>query len=978
MKTVSTVRKSVLTLCGAALAMGVLLLPQAELNAEENPHFFDAEPVGDGWYDSPTIGLFYPFSNHFWYHDDQGYMTVVRQSPGNLFAYQTGFGWLWISANHYPHLYRYDLDSWLYFSSRVEEWRWFYVYRFDQWHPYERFVNTEGFSYHWPNDAEEIFIDTEDEPDDPPVLMVSVPESANPGETVIFQMDGDAEATGTLFTGDGNRFSVDHTSTVQHDYDYPGEYTVTLQYAAPRQLPGEMSTTISVAEDTLEILVQSIRVEFYDAQQDILLGPSRLVIPPNFPTSDVAAVVHYTATADHTGTFEFHIESPDGTIASIGDVTVTLPATGGDEETVVIPSPDDLPLHLEGMHTVFVSTDLPRNEPWSQQVLASHANGYEMLEPASTTSGSGGPVTTGSTPAVYSHRSTIPELEEECEELGITLLMMQAELEAKLWDLEDLLSQLNRLREERAAKAAELDQLESERDAKEQAKQDAEDALDDAIDRFKNRYPDWELAFDSDEQSVEEAQTEMEGDLFPHLADSSSPELPTYYPSGDSGGVAAFPTASGYKSDVGIFFVRRNGEREFHFASEVREEFENRLDDVADARTELQEACEALEAAEDAVDTCQAELNALDAAIADILNQIADCEAAIASLRTDIESLTTHLDECEEQLRALLSDQESMRRDLRRARRALEHARAAVQRQRERAERARDEVDRRAGSPEELDAERDAIDEELDELDELDEQLDEMEEKLDEAEAKNEAGDPSGAETLHEEATTGIDNARSDTEDIAGEVRRKSREIRSRPERQCQDGDEKVGTWSSPRRVAVRVLDVAVAPAGATPEEWASRIERGRNVIGSIFDVFSTVEKIKDPVGAFKDWITGNATDAAKEALFEEDYPLGYDMQFIAGEIFDAWIRIFEGTTLIYIHVRLEGYTQQRRPHWICVDGLWERQPDQTRIVDDPIQWTEVVNTPVHAFSEEERKEQIAEVLARWLQIKGLLPPSGD
>lgn len=917
-----------------------------------------AAPFGESdWMFSPEFGLFYPVEGTEWvFHRDLGFLLIRPDGDEGFYYYQPGFGWLWTRSDLLPYFYRYSLESWGYWHRsplrRSSERFFYYFFGVNQWIGYEPQLPTEGFPYRWaPSDEDERIPEILAER---PSLTLEGPMRLSPGEEGLFTVGGPESPaiSGVIHWGDGAYTEIDGPGEYTHIYDFEGVFPVTLRHLGGS--PQLRMLDVEVAPEPT-LLLHSVDLQF-----DFGGGPSgsrsTLFIGEGAgQDSRLAAIVTYTTPEDAMADLSFQLLSPTGQRVSLGTLSAELPASE--------PGSPEGPLSA----TFFIQTDLPIS---GEGIYAIHADTDAPFIPSSG----------GSPGSLAYYGSEIDDFTDICRELEITLMSMEAELAQKEQELENLRGRLKRLEADLKAKKEECAELAKTVTDRQQEKTDAETALADAIDAFESRYPRWRLVRAGEGESLADKQKEMEDEMFEHLRDLSSPALPTYASRVGGGSVGAFPVQHGYQQDLGIFTYDAQPDNPFVFDRQVRLDrnmnraFWARLDAIAEAELELEAACNAVEAAEAAKARCDGEIEKIEEDIGEIEAAIADCLAEIEAKRAEIEELLQQAGECEAQLRALIELERENRRQIRQLQRDLDRARRDAEVAGRGPGIVRDQIDRKAGRAEDLDADREEMNDAEGKANEAKEDLDRAANDLEGARAATEAGNPTQAQQLIDQARQRIEAARAKALEARQSVGRVLGRTNSRPRRQCEDGAEETGPWSSPRFVPTRVVDIGIAPQGSTPEEWASAKEQGRGVLNTIFTVIAVADAIQDPAGFVSDSIAGELIDEALEALGGEDIVLSYDMQFMANLIYDSFITMFEQTRMLEIHVRIEGYRYRQRIDRICVDGQWVLLPPVREIVDDPYQRTRILG-PIETGPPEARREAIKNTIRRFLAHTGLQAP---
>ncbi len=910
----------------------------------------DAFSYGEGWYYSEVFGAFYPVTGTDWLiHRELGLMQIREAESGGFYLYQLGVGWLWSRNDLFSYFYRFNIESWGFWQKESRDPVYYYFFSYAQWVPLSLSSPIPEFPYYFPEDAE---VDILPEVLDPrPVLALEGPGSLEPDVVGTFTISAPspAEVEGIVYWGDG---SFSEFSEVPQEfevsYSNAGSTTITVIHFGGD--PQHVEKVVEVASSPAP------QVHGIDLEYDFGSGPSgardTALIGGSSVQPSIVATIDYSSPEAVDANLSLMLTDPDGNVTELATTSMPFSASGGNGGTATATATLSpvLPTSGEGIYSIAAETD---------QAFAPN-------------------VPNSSTPLTY-YANEVPDLSKECEELRLTLLQAEAELAQKEIDLENLLAALADLQAQLAAKQAECEELEGIVDDRQAEKDAADAAHQQAIDRFKSNYPDWEVAVAGEGEGLDEVQAAIEDSLYPTLADDPGAQLPTYIAKGSGGMIGAFPTDSGYWRDIGLIEYDRDPnplqyERGIRVDKILLRAFWSRLNAIADTKKEADAAADALEAAEEAKANCDQEVSDLEAAIADLGSQIAACEAAIEGQKGDIEDLLLAAGECEADLRALLELERENRRALRELERELERLREAQQRAKQAAENTDERIDGKAGAPDDLDADEAEIDDAQDELDDAEDDLDDAQQSANGAQAATASGNPTQAKQLIQQAKQQAAAARQKIDNANATNARVRARTNARPRRQCTDGEVKEGNWIGPRFVPTRVLDIGVCPQGQTPEEWASKKEQGQEVLDSIFTVLWVADAIQDPAGTVKDEITGQIKGEVKDALGGEDIVLSYDMELMANLIYNAFLNLFEATTLLEIHIRLEGYRYETRRNQICVNGLWVLQPEERRIVDDSYYKTKILG-PVESGPAEERQEYIANLISRYLQQIGLVPP---
>ena len=94
----------------------------------------NAGAIGDGWFHLSWFGTFRPFENGWIFHQDLGWAYVKGTSEDSIWLWTNGWGWLWTSAEVFPHFHSHGQQSWLYFLSKDASGKpAFFHYGLRQW-----------------------------------------------------------------------------------------------------------------------------------------------------------------------------------------------------------------------------------------------------------------------------------------------------------------------------------------------------------------------------------------------------------------------------------------------------------------------------------------------------------------------------------------------------------------------------------------------------------------------------------------------------------------------------------------------------------------------------------------------------------------------------------------------------------------------------------------------------------------------------
>jgi len=92
------------------------------------PWWNDANETAGGWRQSDWFGTFVPYDNGWLYHADLGWLYAIDDGSSGLWLWKKNLGWLWTTPGAFPHLYRNQTQTWLYFLATKEGQPYFYNY----------------------------------------------------------------------------------------------------------------------------------------------------------------------------------------------------------------------------------------------------------------------------------------------------------------------------------------------------------------------------------------------------------------------------------------------------------------------------------------------------------------------------------------------------------------------------------------------------------------------------------------------------------------------------------------------------------------------------------------------------------------------------------------------------------------------------------------------------------------------------------
>ena len=82
-----------------------------------NYHYNSISALGNGWYESEWMGIFFSTSNQWVYHNVLGWIFVDNIYSDKTWLYVQNKGWLWTTRDLYPNLYSDNTENWVYVLS---------------------------------------------------------------------------------------------------------------------------------------------------------------------------------------------------------------------------------------------------------------------------------------------------------------------------------------------------------------------------------------------------------------------------------------------------------------------------------------------------------------------------------------------------------------------------------------------------------------------------------------------------------------------------------------------------------------------------------------------------------------------------------------------------------------------------------------------------------------------------------------------
>jgi hypothetical protein len=89
--------------------------------------------LGNGWYESEWMGIFFSTSNQWVYHNVLGWIYVEKISSDKTWLYAENKGWLWTTRDLYPNLYSHNSGNWVYVLSDYPSKPLVFDYNREKW-----------------------------------------------------------------------------------------------------------------------------------------------------------------------------------------------------------------------------------------------------------------------------------------------------------------------------------------------------------------------------------------------------------------------------------------------------------------------------------------------------------------------------------------------------------------------------------------------------------------------------------------------------------------------------------------------------------------------------------------------------------------------------------------------------------------------------------------------------------------------------
>ncbi len=101
--------------------------------APQNDPWGQATSLGNGWFDLPWFGTFRTYENGWIFHHALSWAYASGTSEDDVWLWSPDWGWLWTSAETYPHLHSHGEQTWLYLIKDASGKTVFHHYRMRQW-----------------------------------------------------------------------------------------------------------------------------------------------------------------------------------------------------------------------------------------------------------------------------------------------------------------------------------------------------------------------------------------------------------------------------------------------------------------------------------------------------------------------------------------------------------------------------------------------------------------------------------------------------------------------------------------------------------------------------------------------------------------------------------------------------------------------------------------------------------------------------
>ena len=141
--------RSMLVAC--AVCAAVIAIPSSNVRAVA---WQGAVDMSGGWKWTPWFGFLNDTHAPWHFHPEHGWFYSASQTDLDCWIWTTDLGWLWISRDVYPNIYRQQDGSWLFYERDTAPFRWFFNYASNEW---ECPDSDKDFDGYWQVQASEGF-----------------------------------------------------------------------------------------------------------------------------------------------------------------------------------------------------------------------------------------------------------------------------------------------------------------------------------------------------------------------------------------------------------------------------------------------------------------------------------------------------------------------------------------------------------------------------------------------------------------------------------------------------------------------------------------------------------------------------------------------------------------------------------------------------------------------------------------------------
>lgn len=863
----------------------------------------DTEPYGFGWYESETLGFFYPLTGTDWvYHEDLGFIFVVEAENGGFFGYQYGLGWWWTDSEAFPYIYRFGRNEWGFLDRESADANQFFVYSFEfnAWNGYPKLQPSDGFSYYFPDspqpreilEVQEIAVD------------ITTPNNLQPFQTgsVNVSVSGDGDVGGKIFWGDGKFTTFSGNENLEHSYTRAGVYTVRVYYDGVAHAVQEYS--ISVGPEAPHTRLETLDLVFSNYQGN-LKGKTTSFIGPGAERPDpvIEVDVTFNGQGGEALTLELWVEDPEGNSSMLESQEIFLPflEEGVESGSVTFSFSPDYPLTIAGLYQIWVQP--------------------EFL-PLSVQSGL-------ITPLAY-YNLPNPDPEDSSTQALVYLMQVEVGLARAEWKRAFYVDLLEDLQLESQAQMALIGEWEEEESFLQIESGEGEVSLENAINAFQAQFPNWEIVIGENGQFLRDAQEIAENIRFPGLAATHGPDLPIYRSRTAAGSVGAFPLSGSYPEDLGI---STGSSSSLLFDRKVSRPFWEALDAVGAAKVASEGKGDGLAEILNLISDAQPRLALLENQISEVENELNSLNAEISSREDLIEALVDYKSDFELELLAHLNQERNRDRKLRRISRKLEW----VQEFRDLAVQEREVISDQLANVDEDDfayVEASAqLNESLQGLNAASNDFVEASTLLTEVQSESEIGAASAlldsAETKILAGSANVETAwllsSSAKANIGG----------ARPSPPAEEGDTRTTSWREDQFFTLQVLDLGVGAPSEEPE-WLTLNGGNQLLLGRFYGLIKLIETLHHEEGEIQEAIFESFSDSAIDSLGLESAPFNLEVEDLVDSIYGAFSQKFEGSSELLIHLRLGGYLYRARTSEIFENGVWRTQSETREITEDP------------------------------------------